>query len=183
MRQRLRCVLWLLPLALTGCFHLPFHRTTSVKAAELAPSLPLSEPVELAVVELPPHELVIPAKPIYNLREQPQPVIPQFRHRRIRVEEVTAPQEGTTSSEVSAIIGPLSSGDPPNFRQQTMDSIASIERGLSGINRSLSDPERKTADQIREFLKQAKSALDSGDVEGAHTLAGKAQVLLAGLTH
>ena len=96
---------------------------------------------------------------------------------------MTAPQEGTTSSEVSAIIGPLSSGDPSNFRQQTMDSIASIERGLSGINRSLSDPERKTADQIREFLKQAKSALDSGDVEGAHTLAGKAQVLLAGLTH
>ncbi len=47
---------------------------------------------------------------------------------------------------------------------------------------ALSDPEQKTADHIREFLKQARAALASGDVEGAHTLAAKAQVLLAELT-
>ena len=82
---------------------------------------------------------------------------------------------------VSAI-GELSSGDPSSFRQQTEDSIAAIERGLSGINRPLGDPEQRTADHIREFLKQAKSALASGDVDGAHTLAVKAQVLLTELT-
>jgi ribosomal protein S20 len=53
---------------------------------------------------------------------------------------------------------------------------------LNGINRALSDPEQKTADHIREFLKQARAALASGDVEGAHTLTAKAQVLLAELT-
>jgi hypothetical protein len=45
----------------------------------------------------------------------------------------------------------------------------------------LSDSDQKTADQIREFLKEARTALASGDVDGAHTLAAKAQVLLAAL--
>jgi len=49
---------------------------------------------------------------------------------------------------------------------------------LNGINRQLSDQEAKTAAQIREFLKQAREALTSGDVDGAHTLAVKAKVLL-----
>jgi ribosomal protein S20 len=82
---------------------------------------------------------------------------------------------------VSAI-GQLSSGDPASSRQQTANSIAAIERALNGINRTLSDSEQKTADHIREFLKQARAALASGDVEGAHTLAAKAQVLLTELT-
>jgi hypothetical protein len=82
---------------------------------------------------------------------------------------------------VSAI-GQLSSGDPANSRQQTENSIADIERRLNGINHALSDSEQKTADHIREFLKQARAALASGDVEGAHTLAAKAQVLLTELT-
>ena len=34
---------------------------------------------------------------------------------------------------------------------------------------------KKTAAQIREFLKQARQALTSGDVDGAHTLAVKAK--------
>ena len=75
-------------------------------------------------------------------------------------------------------IGELSAGDPANFRHQTEDSIASIERGLNGINRTLDDSEQTTADHIREFLKQAKAALNSGDIDGAHTLAVKAKVLL-----
>ena len=52
---------------------------------------------------------------------------------------------------------------------------------MSGLNRQLSDPEKKTADQVRDFLKQAREALSSGDMDGAHTLAAKAKVLLAEL--
>jgi ribosomal protein S20 len=78
---------------------------------------------------------------------------------------------------VSAI-GTLSTGDPPNMRQQTDDSIASTEKALNGITRRLNDQEQKTSAQIREFLKQARDALTSGDVDGAHTLALKAKVLL-----
>jgi pantothenate synthetase len=59
-----------------------------------------------------------------------------------------------------------------------VDSIAATERELNGISRNLSDQEKKTAGQIREYLKQAKEALASGDADGAHTLAAKAKVLL-----
>jgi len=60
--------------------------------------------------------------------------------------------------------------------------IAATERGLNNITRPLSDGEQKIAAQIRDFLKQARVALTSGDVDGAHTLASKAGVLLKELT-
>ena len=75
-------------------------------------------------------------------------------------------------------IGQLSSGDPADTRQQTDALILATERQLNGINRQLSDQDAKTAAQIREFLKQAREALTSGDIDGAHTLAIKAKVLL-----
>ncbi len=67
---------------------------------------------------------------------------------------------------------------PPINSARPTTSIASTEHGLNAITRKLNDQEQKTAAQIREFLKQAKAALASGDVDGAHTLALKAQVLL-----
>ncbi len=176
MKSPHRCASWLLLLALTGCSHTSLHRISAPQPATLAPSIEPSRPLELATVELPPAEIVLPAHPIYNMREQAEPIKPPAKHKKPEGKEEVA-----ANSEVSAI-GQLSSGDPANFQHQTMDMIASIERGLNGINRTLDSDEQKTADQIREFLKQAKAALASGDVEGAHTLAAKAQVLLAGLT-
>jgi hypothetical protein len=83
---------------------------------------------------------------------------------------------------VSAI-GQLSSGDPNEAKRQAQASIDATERGLKGITRALDDTEQKTAAHIREFLKQARDALASGDVDGANTLAAKAKVLLAELQH
>jgi hypothetical protein len=93
----------------------------------------------------------------------------------------TTQEAANVPPSVSAI-GQLSSGDPASFRKETEDTIADTERRLNGITRSLSDPEQKTAEHIRDFLKQAKTALENGDVDGAHTLAAKAKVLLAELT-
>jgi hypothetical protein len=81
---------------------------------------------------------------------------------------------------VSAI-GQLSTGGPSDLLHAVQDSIASTERGLNNIGRSLNDQEQKTAAQIREFLKQAKDALNNNDVDGAKTLASKAKVLLSEL--
>lgn len=75
-------------------------------------------------------------------------------------------------------IGELSGAASGDQRTQAEDAINSTEKGLNGITRGLNDTETKTAAQIREFLKQAKSALNSGDVDGALTLAKKAKVLL-----
>lgn len=69
-----------------------------------------------------------------------------------------------------------------DLRNQTVKSITETERGLNEITRALSDQEKKTSTQIREFLKQARSALTTGDVDGANTLALKAKVLLGELS-
>ncbi len=184
MRSPAKCAAWLLPLLLTGCFHLhlPFHKT-SPPPATLAPPIEPSQPIQVASIELPPSALLIPGKPIYNMREHAESIKQSAKHRR-----PANPQEAPSTPEVAAspntavsAIGELSSGDPGSLRRQTEDSIAAIERGLNSIHYTLSDAEQKTIDQIREFLKQARAALASGDVDGAQTLAAKAKVLLDGL--
>jgi hypothetical protein len=182
MKSPARCGAWLLPFLLTGCFHTPFHKNQSPQVI-MAPPIPHTQPMELASVELPPALRLIPGKPLYNLRVHDETGTPLVRRRKPANPEIEIAPEvtGNQTPEVSAIIGQLSSGDPVSYRQQTEATIASIERGLNGINRTLNDSDRKTADQIREFLKQARTALASGDVDGAHNLAAKAQVLLAAL--
>jgi hypothetical protein len=186
MKSPARCGVWLLPFVLAGCAHLPFHKTPQPQTPLLAPSIEPSKPIELATLELPASQSVIPAEPIYNMREQAEPIRQPARHRRPANEngdDATANPEGTGNPAQSVnAIGALTSGDPASVRQQTEESIAAIERGLNGINRSLDDSEQKTAEHIREFVKQAKGALASGDVDGAHTLAAKAKVLLDELT-
>lgn len=56
--------------------------------------------------------------------------------------------------------------------------INSIQKQLDGIHRALNVSEQKTASQIRTFLAKASNALQAGDLDGAHTLAVKARVLL-----
>jgi hypothetical protein len=175
-------VVWLLPLLLTGCFGIPFHRTRPQSPLALAPQVNRAEAISLAVIELPPEDTVIAAQAIYNMWVVSHPIVPPMRRRRPPTANDATPEPAppANSPAVSAI-GQLSSGDGEHFRQQTENSIADVERRLNGIHRVLSDPEQRTAGHIREFLKQARSALASGDVEGAHTLATKAQVLLTGL--
>ena len=183
MKSPARCAAWLLPILLAGCIHTPFHKNQPPQLI-MAPPIPHNQPMELASTELPPSLRLIPGKPLYNLRVHDETGRPLIHHRKPANPEIEIAPEvtGNQTTEVSAIIGQLSSGDPVSYRQQTEATIASIERGLNGINRTLNDSDQKTADQIREFLKQARTALDSGDVDGAHNLAAKAQVLLAALT-
>ncbi len=174
----------MLPFLLTGCFELPFHKKNPAQARMLAPHLQPSQAIQLIDIELPPADTVVEANTIYNLREEVEPIPLPVRHRRPpNPEEVeTAPEPVPPPNPAVSAIGQLSSGDPANSRQQTENSIADIERRLNGLNRTLSDSEQKTAEHIREFLKQARAALASGDEEGAHTLAAKAEVLLTELT-
>jgi hypothetical protein len=184
MKSPARSVAWLLPFLLTGCFQLPFHKKHPAPDSMLAPSIEPSQSLELVDIPLPPRDTVVAAYPIYNMREETEPIRPPAKHRKPAIpDDAAIPPEPAPPPipEVSAL-GQLSSGDPADFRQHTENAIADIEQRLKAINRGLSDSEQKTADHIREFLKQARAALASGDVEGANTLAGKAQVLLAELT-
>jgi hypothetical protein len=171
-----KCGAWLLPLLLSGCI---LHRPRESRNLPYAPPVEVPTTIQVASLELPPTVTVIPARPIYNMREPTYPVKPPVKHRILpgkNADEGGNP-ETVAAAPVSAI-GQLSSGAPGDFRQQTEGAIAAIERELNGINRTLDDTEQKTADNIREDLKQAKTALSSGDVDGAHTLAAKAKALL-----
>jgi hypothetical protein len=177
----------LLPLLLlAGCFH--FHKSSQTQVQPLAPPIEDAPPPKPAPspTDLPPPVVTVPAtapapEPAPQTQEKPNPPV---KHKK------TAPAPPPTSANTQqasignpgvSAIGQLSSGEPSDLRQQTLNSIAATEHGLKEITRELSDPEKKTVDHIKEFLKQAKSALSTGDVEGASTLAAKAKVLLGEL--
>jgi outer membrane biosynthesis protein TonB len=174
---------WLLPLLLTACF----HKNNQSQVQPLAPPIEDAPPPkpEPSPTDLPPPVVTIPNQtPAPDAKLQP-PAKPRPPAKHKKTTPTTANNTTLQASNgtpgVSAI-GQLSTGDSSDKRQETVESIAATERGLSGITRELNDQEQKTAGQIREYLKQAKTALGSGDVDGAHTLAAKAKVLLGELS-
>jgi hypothetical protein len=179
MKLPARIVAWVLPLLLSGCF---LHKTPKAPPLVLAPDLGASKLPPPG--QEPPPEGSIPTKPTVNATNLPeQTAKPPVRRRKPPAAtdtENTDTQQATAPAEVSAI-GQLSSGDPSDLRQKTEASIYATERSLNSINRRLNDQEQKTAEHIREFIKQAKAALATGDVDGASTLAAKAKVLLTEL--
>lgn len=178
MKLPAKIVAWVLPLLLSGCF---LHKTPKTPPPALPPDLGVSKLPPPG--QLPPPEVSIPTHPQVNATSLPeQTAKPPVRRRRTP----TATDADTDTTQIAATpevsaIGQLSSGDPSDLRQKTEASIYSTERGLNSINRGLNDQEQKTAEHIREFIKQAKAALATGDVDGASTLAAKARVLLTEL--
>jgi hypothetical protein len=197
MKFHARSVAWLLPLFLTGCFPV-FHRH---------PVQPVAPPIDSAskqappAVEHPPLEATIPSVPLASGAPVQPALKPKPRTKRKKPGSgngeqtasaqqapgnaqpvpANAPPAAAETPAVSAV-GQLSSGEHADLRQQIEESITAIDRGLNGIGRQLAEPEQKTAAQIREYLKQAREALASGDLDGARTLAAKAKVLLGELS-
>jgi hypothetical protein len=189
MKSYMACVALLVPLALCGCT----HKQNAQNQPPLAPPIEDAPPPkpDTAPSTLPAPVITVPAptKPAEanNTTPPPSPAPkPAPKHHKAKPAESADQQNTQVASNdppqgVSAA-GQFSTGEPADLRKQTSDSIGETERGLNGIGRKLNDQEQKTSAQIREFLKQAKTALTTGDVDGAHTLAQKAKVLLAELT-
>ena len=179
--MRARNVAWLLPLFLTGCFH--FHKAQLSQDQWFAPPLANLPKPPLEHPDLPEEAVMIPDQPLAADADIDQEPVPPAKHRRPKPVQQTAnaPAEPAEPPGVSAI-GQLSSGETADLHQETLETIVSTQRGLNGLGRTLNGQEQKTAAQIKEYLKQAREALFSGDVEGAHTLAAKAKVLLSELS-
>jgi len=175
MKVQAAIVACLLTLFLSGCIH-----KAPPAAQPLAPPIVDTPPPppDSAPKDLPPPVISVPNPTPAPDTTQSEPPKPPVKHKKPASKPVQ--QASNEAPEVSAI-GQLSSGAPQDLRQRTANSIASTEHGLNNIGRTLNDQEKKTAVQIREFLKQARDALASGDVEGARTLAAKAKVLLGEL--
>ena len=180
------------------------HDTAQQSQPPLAPAVddgPVSKP-DKAPANLPPPVVSTPAPATQSpaqattppTQEQPKPK----PHKKPAAQKPATPAPSTTPTpapaqptqqtaaagppEVSAI-GQLSTGESSDERTETQRSLAKTERGLNGINRNKLDAQQtKTSDQIREYIKQARAALDSNDIDGAKTLATKAKLLLDELT-
>ncbi len=197
MRISVKYAIWLLPLMplVQGCS----HKAQTSQTTPLAPPIvdkPLPKPSSVSTADLPPPVLgdTTPAKnnipkPDVSSSE-PAPEKKPAKHVRktapVATAQVpaTAPagqQEGTSTPSSVSAIGQLSGGGSSDVKSQTEETINTTEKGLNSITRPLSDSETHTAAQIREFLKQAREALTTGDTDGAHTLAVKAKVLLTEL--
>jgi len=192
-KPAVRALALLLPLLLlTSCAH---KKNQAQSQPPLAPPIEDTPPLppNNAPANLPPPVITIPQQqapeqtsPGTPTAQSKTPPKPAHKHHKPAPKPEQTPASSDRAAngnppEVSAI-GQLSSGEPSDIRKQTSDSIASTEQKLNQIHRKLSDQEQKTVAQIREFLKQARAAIASGDTDGAYTLALKAKVLLGELT-
>jgi hypothetical protein len=180
MKLRIAQAALLLAILPCGCV----HKEKAQVQPPLAPPIedaPPSKP-DNAPINLPPPVVTIPQQTPPKVTQAPPPPAPKPapRHHK-KQSEGTQEAENNPPPEVSAA-GQLSTGDPNDQRQQTSDSLGDTEHKLNTIGRKLNDQEQKTSAQIREFIKEARAALNTGDVEGAKTLAQKAKVLLGELT-
>jgi hypothetical protein len=176
-------VLCLLPLLLGGCIK-PLYKSASTPASSTAPPLEASAPpkpetsrIELSAEDNSLDESSSADGGSSSGGKQTRPPVRRPKppaHPPVQAQQQTA---SSGAAEVSAI-GQLSSGEPADARAKTVESIAATERKLKSLHRPLSEQEQKIAAHIREYLKQARKALNSGDVDGANTLAAKASVLL-----
>ncbi|MGB6688410.1 MAG: hypothetical protein WBE76_11260 [Terracidiphilus sp.] len=188
MKSQAKCVVVLLPLLLSGCT----HKTNQAQIQQPALAPPIVDnppPSPPPPTDLPPPVLTPPkpAQPATTATTTPPPPPPKPKHKKPApkpAEQPAATTQQASSGNAPSVsaIGQLSSGDPADVKTETQDSIEATEKGLKEIGRKLSEQEQKTADQIEEFLKEARKALTTGDVDGAQTLAAKAKVLLGELT-
>src|SRR5579863_1083440 len=192
MRLVARRFAWLLPMVLCACA----HNMNQTQMQSLAP--PIEDmpppPPDLAPTTLPASPPSIP-KTNEPVALPPEPVKTVPKHHKSSVKAgnaaqasaAPAPQPGTVTEAQPAAAEEDASGkfgtpEGADSQKQTENSIAEVERGLNGIGRKLNDQETKTSTQIREFLKQARTILAAGDVDGAKMLATKARALLGELS-
>jgi hypothetical protein len=189
MKLDARKVAWLLPLLLSACA----HNTNVTQLQPMAPPIDDTPPPNLA---LPSPVITVPKtdKPVVVVQEEPPKQPPKHKKPALKTAAASPPpsgvggQPGTQVAENAPPQEVTAAGNfttPPetsDTKKQAEDSIAEIEKGLNGIGHKLSDTEEKTSMQIKEFLKEARTALNSGDMDAAKNLTMKAKALLGELS-
>ncbi|HEY1256738.1 MAG TPA: hypothetical protein VGF01_18350 [Terracidiphilus sp.] len=191
MKLRASGIAWLLPLLLTACFHKTHQQQVQATAppVESAPVQTSPEVQESVAVKPTPSQTVAPASQITTPKTKaPVKHTQSVKRNPGQAANSTSKASGDPRPIASAIIGvsaigQLTSNDSFELQKQTVDAITAVEQGLNRIDRKLNEQEQKTSAQIRGYLKQAKAALSTGDVDGAHTLTAKAKLLLDELSH
>jgi hypothetical protein len=165
---------------LGGCVHL--HK---------APKLPVLPPVltPIPLVNIPP-PANLPLIPAPAVDLPPMPIAaaaatPHRERRHLAPRSSTAPTEEAvpeteSTTDDAAAIGDLTAGGAanPEAQHEASSLIHTIQLRLNGLSPQIARRQRSQVNRVRNFWKQAQEALNSGDVEGATTLATKAKLLL-----
>lgn len=121
--------------------------------------------------------------------EQSTTTKPPPRKRRVRGRkqaEVLSPGEtrrvvihrGGVAEPATQIIPGMSAEESNRERQETQDLLGAVDSDLKKLaTRPLNSNQQETVSQIQHYTNVARSALQEGDIQRAHTLARKAQLL------
>ena len=87
-------------------------------------------------------------------------------------------RRGGVSEPVTQIIPGMSLEDSNRQRQEAEDLLTAAASDLKNLaSRSLNSNQQEVVSQIRHYMDVARSALSDGDIQRAHRLAQKAQLL------
>ena len=171
----------MLVVGVAGCHHkapyvLPNAAATAPVALEPLPDAK-DPPVIAAQQPVPVPALTPPVQTPRTRRRRPAPAAAP------PVAPAPAPPVQVAQAEPptgAVAIGALSAGGEatPQSQQDARNLIGGIEKRLAALPAKTADAEKDQVRQVRYFLKQAQEALESGDAEGAKTLATKAKLLM-----
>lgn len=164
----------ILALGLAGCHHKPVRPQLPIGALapiELEPSPP----------ENPPSIAMVPEPELGPFPAEEPPTAP--RRRATPVVKESEPPVQVAANDASAAtlaIGALSAGgeDTTHTSQQAVDLINAVLKRIGALSSQIASAQKKEVRQARNYLDQAQKALRTGDAEGAHTLATKANLLM-----
>ncbi|RSL19288.1 hypothetical protein EDE15_4950 [Edaphobacter aggregans] len=168
------------------CAGLGFGAEGCRKKVQVPPLPQIQAPIALETPPPPEHPPMIeppvvklPPVPVASNGAKPK------RERRRPAAKTPAPEPPVqvASAEPAteeAAIGALTSGGEanPKSQQEAAEMIAANEKRLNGLSAQMSDEQKAQISKVKNFQRQAQEALNSGDVEGAKTLATKAKLLL-----
>jgi hypothetical protein len=87
-------------------------------------------------------------------------------------------QNGSTSDPSTQFSTALSPEEASREKQDTAGLLAKADANLQGLSgHQLNPSQQDTSAQVRSYVQQAKAAEQSGDLQGAHSLAVKAVLL------
>jgi hypothetical protein len=148
-------------------------------------TIPLGPSAPVALEDAPTDvdQLMIATLPLPDLGPFPTtpPAPPVQRRRPAAPKEETQPATNPAEPAPAELaIGSLSTGAnaTPQIQQQAQDMISSILRRIGALSSRTANAQRSDVNKVRNFLKQAQQALNTGDLDGAKNLAIKAGVLM-----
>ena len=107
-------------------------------------------------------------KPKHRVTHKPKPQVPPAQ---------PTQQATKTNGEGMTISPDLPKDEVDSQKRATEQMLQTAEANLRQLNRQLSDGEQNMVRQVRNYITQSRLATQDGDLERAHNLAVKAQLL------